>query len=484
MWEAQVPLAYKKPRPHDSHAAREKFIRAKYQLRLFLAPEDRSTSVEKTLKRVVGDLLDEFITPEASPVPSSVPSLVPSSAPSSSSGSRSADIRLREACKTNDVAGALWAIAHGADVSSGPKSSATPPRPSMPPPSARSSSSAKISSRTNLDSDLSSTDMIDSIKGEGTLNAPVAPATSATEVSGTAEVPLDNDEGNSNFHNSSESEIQCEATGAEEDKDEDLSPLHLAVLSGSTACAVLLIMNGADRKSCPPDRNGLKSDIGGRITVDSEKAVDGFGPAEGTRSQSQSQSQKNLIQPAVSLIEIAESNGHEELAAYLRRKFDSTHTSKASPSELKTVQGPGSTTSSERVPGSTSSEKGPGSTASDRVLESTSSKHDPGSTSCKEGPESAPSEKGSGSINPEESVVISFTQRKVPPPSQQAILKTEVIDPLEIFFGGLVAPVPPICNQIDAQVVDKVEVGDGGEDEDDLEDFYAALMSDCPRSQP
>jgi hypothetical protein len=38
IWEGSVPLEYKKPQTTDSYSRREKFIRAKYQSKLFLAP--------------------------------------------------------------------------------------------------------------------------------------------------------------------------------------------------------------------------------------------------------------------------------------------------------------------------------------------------------------------------------------------------------------------------------------------------------------
>ena len=276
VWEAKSTIDPRKPRPHDLHSVREKFIKAKYLLKSFISSEEGSpTNVENNIGPA---------TVKCSP-----------------------DENLRAACRVDDIVAALGAIAHGADVCSSMKgisSTLYPPLPPCIPPSS-SSSIQSGNSKSKIGDDPASTN-----------------ALSLRHI-----VPLIIDQRTTNTSPGSDSNRD---DGRGIIKKPSCSPLHLSILCGSTACAVLLVMNGADPRS-----NSEDDDI-----ADSASNVG----CDERRCNNATTSNRNGLEggtsahklPSLPLTEIAENAGHILLAAYLRRKLDKIQAGQFSLKEIRT----------------------------------------------------------------------------------------------------------------------------------------------------
>lgn len=370
IWEACVSAEWKKPRPHDSHAVRDRFIRAKYQRRMFLA-QDQLLS-----------------TPDES---------------------------LAAACRTDDVIAALTAIAHGADVGfakqrpeygmASPSSSTSrgtgvlpsekvsssgpppPPPPKMPPPSANSSSGKTIPAASAVLRSPSRDVDASPVCG----NVPILSDADVTASPISVFIPAT--EGYVKGDKSNR------VTSEESSSERGLSPLHTAVLYGSTACVVLMLMNGADPQSSCSD-----NDIS-----------DGC-----------------MVSPAVSLIEVGKKAGHDLIVGYLQRKLDALPANKLATLDAKPPA---------IVPSSSSVRNKTPSPIPDKISSS---------------PSSSP-------------VPFSGT------PNISAVIEPAAIKNL--------LPIAPVAD-CRKSFSNKEERPIEEEEDDDLEDFYAALMSEDPKPKP
>ena len=276
IWEAKGTLDPRKPRPHDLHSVREKFIKAKYLLKSFISSEEgSSTSVAKR---------SGVVSVKCSP-----------------------DESLRAACRVDDIAAALEAIAHGADVCSSTKKNSSVLYPPLPPSVPPSSSSFIQSShrKGSISDDPACTNI---------LSLPHIP-------------PIIIDSRSANTSTGGDA-IREDGEGMI--KKPSCSPLHLSILCGSTACAVLLVMNGADPRSSSEDDDvadsassvGCDSEKYNNVTPSTINCIDG-----GTLAHKL---------PSLPLTEVAENAGHVLLAAYLRRKLDKIQTGQSSLKEVRT----------------------------------------------------------------------------------------------------------------------------------------------------
>ena len=274
VWEAKAPKDPKKPRPQDSHAVREKFIKAKYLLKLFLLPDSQ---------------------------------MKPSNAESKLVGEGNLNECLRAACRVDDVAAALKAIAHGADVCPSSKNTPSAPLPPKRPPPAVLPKVPCLS-QIHFDNNPADTDKDESSPQHFT--------------------PITTSHGSNHI---SIGRISNKEDTRGITKQAGCSPLHLAILSGSTACAVLLIMNGADPRSRPAvddtadyASSSSKGHEGQTSKDETLWAVEGI--EEGNREHRLS---------SLPLTEVAEKAGHRQLAAYLRRKLDTMQISQSPYREVR-----------------------------------------------------------------------------------------------------------------------------------------------------
>ena len=346
------PSGPKKPRPHDLYPVRDRFIRAKYERRSFVAPlpspssahKDDVSSISSMDIGGTADAGSESVAREGRGQDSMTP-----------------DELLKRSCESDDVIAALRSIAWGANICSAVRS------PSLPSPILTGKlSTPRAASPTLLVQDP-------------------ALKSSAIDKSSTL----------------SQEQISTDAALVSSDEDltpkidlnsSDLtewSPLLIAAYNGSCACVALLLLSGADPHHAAS-------------TLCAES-----GPSSGTSYKAES----------IPLMEIAGRAGHAELVAYLHRKLDA----------MKAVVHVSPTASP--VPSSSSS-------AVDHLLK-----------------EEDPLEASEPSSSPLESLTVPL--------------------PLADESASVVVQEPgsqPLTSKQDQE----------SNSEDELEDFYEALMSDLP----
>eukprot|EP00596_Hydrurales_sp_CCMP1899_P000219 CAMPEP_0119036974 /NCGR_PEP_ID=MMETSP1177-20130426/5034_1 /TAXON_ID=2985 /ORGANISM="Ochromonas sp, Strain CCMP1899" /LENGTH=1026 /DNA_ID=CAMNT_0006997571 /DNA_START=226 /DNA_END=3306 /DNA_ORIENTATION=+ len=259
IWEASVPVEYKKPQLSDSYAKRERFIRAKYQSKLFLAPLIIPSSYSEKEK---GDPQPDDSLISASNLKNDIPWKI---------NNDYHDSHLRKACKDDDVIEALKAIANGADIYAAVYTTFTP-----------------------IPHEVNAGPLSKPISGkDSTSNSPITAVSSLRPSVSKETTQLTSQRLTSDLTESSINDsklINCRR-----------SPLHIASKNGAIGCVVMLLMNGADpHTSYVPDM----ADI-----VDNDSDHDGGTP-----------------------LEVAERAGHDGLVSYLRRKLDLLRSGKVSTS--------------------------------------------------------------------------------------------------------------------------------------------------------
>ena len=260
------PAGPKKPRPHDSYAVRERFIRAKYEQKLFLRPS-YSSSVTVPTTTINAIKADSGAVIEGE-----------------SGTSITADEALRCACRTDDALSALRAIAHGADIRTAVHSTFMSPASKGLTPQAPSSSS-KIPSAS-----VSALPTPPPPKTPPNKRTPSVPSAPLGVLSGPSTMP---------------------GAVSEEPDNTECSPLHLAVRSGSCACVVLLLLSGADP---------YHSSVTQTLPLSLHSANRATGVPSG----------------APTLVAVAEAAGHKGIADYLHRKLDVIAPIKSTPSTAPT----------------------------------------------------------------------------------------------------------------------------------------------------
>ena len=276
VWEAKSTIDPRKPRPHDLHSVREKFIKAKYLLKSFISSEEASpTNVENNAG----------------------PARVKCSP----------DENLRAACRVDDIVAALGAIAHGADVCSSMKGISSALHPPLPPciPPSSSSSIQSGNSMSKIGDDPA--------------------CTNALSLPHIAPLVIDQ-----RIMNTSPGSDSSREDGRGISKKPSCSPLHLSILCGSTACAVLLVMNGADPRSNSEDDD--IADSASNVGCDEDRCNNAT-PSNRNGLEGGTSAHKL---PSLPLTEIAENAGHILLAAYLRRKLDKIQAGQFSLKDIRT----------------------------------------------------------------------------------------------------------------------------------------------------
>ena len=261
VWEVSVPPSGpKKPRPHDLYPVRDRFIRAKYERRCFVAPlpvsalpshahEDEHSSRGDTDTGAIADAVGD-----------------PQPTERRSQEHMTPDELLRHSCETDDVIAALRSIAWGANICS----------------AVRSPSVSSLLLVGKLPSNLTASPSI-AAKGSLLHSSTIHSSSSLLlEQTCTDVTPIPCDE-------ISIPKIDMTSCGLTE-----WSPLLIAAYNGSCACVALLLLSGADPYHAAS-------------TLCAES-----GPSSGTSYKSES----------MPLMEIAGRAGHTELVAYLHRKLD------------------------------------------------------------------------------------------------------------------------------------------------------------------
>ena len=270
-----------------------------------------------------------------------------------------------------------------------------------------------------------------------------------------------------------------ELSGEEIEKEESqeservLSPLHLAVLHGSTACVVLLIMNGAD----PHSHSHITDNDNDYGTIDASGGVStGTDFAITLRLPAANPVPAVLARP---LMGVAEAAAHTALTDYLRRKLDAVPAGRPTVIEAK-PQPPASMSASMSAsaapPGSVSVRSSPkGSTQGSKDRLKGVSEGGPqgapqggskgtSAGSCAPPDHANPANKAAaGVIHPSSATISLPTATTTSPPS--AVTNSLPASRIKSFSS-------------------KPDRSASEDEDDELEDFYAALMSEDPKPPP
>lgn len=258
-------MEYKKPVPNDTYPVREKFIRAKYQSKLFLAPFGKLYESRDGQEKEGRDEVED--SNPASNEKRNQPQEI---------DKKYNDSCLHAACQVDDVTEALQAIANGADIYAAVYTSFIPvPHDEL---------SVPVPRPTSLETPTSSAS-ISAITSSNPISQEKIKLT-------TARLNIDSTKA-SNFD---VKVINCRK-----------SPLHVAAESGAIGCCVLLLMNGADPYTSYD------------INTNDFETTFATGDSDNVRYRG-------------TPFEFAVSAGHDGLASYLRRKLDLMKSGKAASS--------------------------------------------------------------------------------------------------------------------------------------------------------